>query len=207
MKNLPNKIGLALIILVNVIGAIGFRSDILLPLFKLLTPFNLLLTLAICFFNLPFKKFIFPFIYVFTIGFGLEIVGVETKLLFGNYNYNGSILGTQVFNVPLIIGVNWFILTIGTRACSNWFTESILLQIVFAAILMVGLDLLIEPIAIKYEFWNWGQNEVPKQNYLMWLIASILMQAIITKKSSLIPYSLGFTIVASQFIFFVALHL
>ena len=94
-----------------------------------------------------------------------------------------AFLGTQLFNVPLIIGVNWFILTIGTRACSNWFTESILLQIVFAAIIMVGLDLLIEPIAIKYEFWNWGQNEVPKQNYFMWLIASIIMQAIITKKA------------------------
>ena len=205
MKNMPNRIGLALIILVNVIGAIGFRYDVLLPLFKLLTPFNLLLTLVICLFYLPFKKFILPFIYVFTIGYGLEIVGVETKLLFGDYDYNGSVLGTQLFHVPLIIGVNWFILTIGTRACANWLTKSILLQIVCAATLMVGLDIIIEPIAIKYEFWNWAQHDVPKQNYLMWLIASIVMQAIITKKSSLIPHSLGFTIVASLLIFFVSL--
>ena len=206
MKNLPNKIGLALIILVNIIGAIGFRYDIFLPLFKLLTPYNLLLTLVICLFYVPFKKFILPFIYVFTIGYVLEIVGVETKLLFGDYDYNGSVLGTQLFNVPLIIGVNWFILTLGTRACANWLTKSTYLQIVYAAILMVGLDILIEPIAIKYEFWNWAQDDAPKQNYLMWFIASIVMQAIITKKSSLIPYSLGFTIVASQLIFFVSLH-
>ncbi|MAO45783.1 MAG: carotene biosynthesis protein [Crocinitomicaceae bacterium] len=206
MKNLPNKIGLALIILVNIIGAIGFRYDIFLPLFKLLTPYNLLLTLVICLFYVPFKKFILPFIYVFTIGYVLEIVGVETKLLFGDYDYNGSVLGTQLFNVPLIIGVNWFILTIGTRACANWLTKSTYLQIVYAAILMVGLDILIEPIAIQYKFWNWAQHDAPKQNYLMWFIASIVMQAIITKKSSLIPYSLGFTIVASQLIFFVSLH-
>ena len=142
---------------------------------------------------------------MFTIGYLLEIVGVETKLLFGDYDYNGSVLGTQLFNVPLIIGVNWFILTLGTRACANWLTKSTFLQIVTAAILMVGLDILIEPIAIKYEFWNWAQHDAPQQNYLMWLIASIVMQAIITKKSSLIPYSLGFTIVASQLIFFVSL--
>ena len=70
---------------------------------------------------------------------------------------------------------------------------------------MVGLDFLIEPIAVKYDFWNWSQNEVPKQNYLMWFILSIIMQSLITKKSSLIPHYLGFTIVASELIFFGAL--
>ena len=125
--------------------------------------------------------------------------------MFGNYNYDGSILGTQLFNVPLIIGVNWFILIIGTRACANWFTKNIILQVLVSAIIMVGLDFLIEPIAVKYDFWNWSQNEVPKQNYLMWFIMSIIMQSLITKKSSLIPYYLGFTIVASELIFFGAL--
>ena len=205
MKNSPNRIGLALMILINVIGVFGFSNETLLPVFKILTPFNLILTMTICCFYLPLKKFIFPFIYLFTIGYGLEIIGVETKFLFGNYNYNGSVLGFQLFNVPLIIGVNWFILTIGTRACANWLTKSVTLQVLYSAILMVGLDFLIEPIAVEYGFWNWTKNEAPMQNYLMWFIAAIFMQALITKKGSLIPYSLGFTIVASQLIFFGAL--
>ena len=199
-----NSIGLAVIIVVNIIGVIGFNSESLLPLFKTLTPYNQLLTLLICFFYLPVKKFIFPFIVLFSTGYGVEILGVKTGWLFGNYNY-GVTLGTPIFDVPLIMGVNWFILIIGTRACANWFTKNIILQILVSAIIMVGLDFLIEPIAIDYDFWNWHQPEVPKQNYLMWFIVSIFMQSLITKKSSLIPYSLGFTIVASQLIFFGAL--
>ena len=40
------------------------------------------------------------------IGFIFEIIGVKTGLIFGHYKYcNG--LGTKVFDVPLIISLNW----------------------------------------------------------------------------------------------------
>jgi putative membrane protein len=201
MRNYQQNIGLALLMLINVIGVIGFRSESLLSLFKALTPYNLLFTLIICFIYLPRKHFFTPFVLLYTIGYGVEILGVKTGLLFGSYNY-GSTLGIQLLNVPLIIGVNWFVLAIGARGCVNRITEKTNLQVLCAALLMVGLDFLIEPVAMKYDFWNWFQNEVPLQNYFMWFLVSISMQALLNKKSTLIPFSLGLAIIASQFIFF-----
>lgn len=206
MKDFKENIGLAVLILINLIGIVGFRTESLLPLFKTLTPYNLLFTIVICFLYLPRKIFISNFILLFTIGFGVEFLGVKTGLLFGNYEY-GSTLGIQLFNVPLIIGVNWFILAIGARGCANRITQKISLQVLYAALFMVGLDFIIEPVAMKYEFWNWHQNEVPLQNYFMWFLVSIVMQVLMNKKSMLIPFSLALVILISQFIFFGALSL
>lgn len=204
MKDYKEYIGLAVLVFVNLIGVIGFRTESLLPLFKTLTPYNLLFTLVICFLYLSRKTFISNFILLFTIGFGVEFLGVKTGLLFGNYEY-GSTLGIKLLDVPLIIGVNWFVLAVGARGCANGITKNTFYQVLCAALFMVGLDFLIEPVAMKYDFWDWHQNKVPIQNYFMWFLISLLMQVILTKNSILIPFSLGFVILISQFIFFGAL--
>ena len=201
MKNHNENIVLALLIIVNLIGAVGFRLDFLLPYFKSLTPYNLLFTLLICFFYLPWRPFISIFILLFSIGFAVELLGVKTGLLFGNYEY-GSTLGLKWHNVPLIIGVNWFVLAIGARGCANRITQNTFFQVLCAALFMVGLDYVIEPVAMKYDFWDWSQNKVPLQNYFMWFLVSILMQVLLNKKSTQIPFSLAFAILISQFIFF-----
>ena len=204
MKDYKENIGLGVLVFVNLIGVIGFRTESLLPFFKTLTPYNLLFTLVICFLHLPRKPFISNFILLFTIGFAVEFLGVKTGLLFGNYEY-GSTLGIKLFDVPLIIGVNWFVLAIGARGCANGITKNTFYQVLCAALFMVALDFLIEPVAMKYDFWDWHQNKVPIQNYFMWFLVSLLMQVILTKKSILIPFSLGLVILISQFIFFGAL--
>ena len=110
-----------------------------------------------------------------------------------------------MFDIPLIIGVNWFVLAVGARGCANGITKNTFYQVLCAALFMTGLDFLIEPVAMKYDFWDWDQNKVPIQNYLMWFLVSLLMQVILNKKSILIPFSLGIVILISQFIFFGAL--
>ena len=206
MKNNKENIGLALLLFINIIGVVGFHSECYLPYFKSLTPYNLLFTLLICFFYLPWRPFVSIFIILFSIGYGVEFLGVKTGLLFGNYEY-GSTLGLKWNNVPLIIGVNWFVLSIGARGCANRITQNIFLQVLCASLFMVGLDYLIEPVAMKYDFWDWSQNKVPLQNYFMWLLVSLLMQVLLNKKSIQIPFPLAFTILISQFIFFGALLL
>ncbi len=203
MKFFKKNTGLWLLILINIVGVFGFKIDELRLMFEMMTPYNQLFTLLICFYYLPKKRFFSLFILLFTIGLGIEILGVQTKSIFGNYNYINSILGLQVLNVPIAIGFNWFILTIGTRACVNRFTSNLLLQILYSSLLMVGIDFLIEPIAIEYKFWFWENNFIPTQNYFMWFVISISMQAIITRNSAMIPYYLGLSIITSQIIFFV----
>ena len=63
--------------------------------------------------------FIF-FVISFIIGLTTEIIGVNTGLLFGDYQY-GSVLGPKLFGVPLLIGLNWFIIVFCSGSvCSQW---------------------------------------------------------------------------------------
>ena len=41
-------------------------------------------------------------------------------------------------------------------------------KVLLASTAMVALDLLIEPVAIRLDFWTWAQGDVPVQNYLAW---------------------------------------
>jgi putative membrane protein len=43
-------------------------------------------------------------------GFFIEAIGVNTGLIFGNYVYKTT-LGWKFLETPLIIGVNWILLT------------------------------------------------------------------------------------------------
>ena len=52
------------------------------------------------------------------LGFGVEVIGVETGLLFGDYEY-GSGLGPKVLKVPMLMGVLWWILLLGTHHWSS----------------------------------------------------------------------------------------
>lgn len=205
MSNTVKNSSLVILLLINIIGVIGFSTPTLLPIFKSLTPYNLILTVVLCFFHLPFKKFVTPFIILFILGYLVELIGVKTGLLFGEYSY-GEALGFKLLQVPVIIGANWFILAIGARGCANYISEKPAIQTLIAALLMVGLDFLIEPVAIKFEFWTWAQADVPLQNYIMWLVVSLVMQLILTKTAYLIYNKLGFVILLSQTIFFAFLQ-
>jgi putative membrane protein len=37
------------------------------------------------------------------------------------------------------------------------------------------MDWLIEPVAIRYDFWSWDYETIPLQNYAGWLITSAVM--------------------------------
>ena len=75
------------------------------------TPVNLLLMFVLLVWTQAEKnKWFWIFLVIcFIAGVGVEIIGVNTGVLFGNYQY-GNVLGIQFKNVPLLIGVNWFII-------------------------------------------------------------------------------------------------
>ena len=46
-------------------------------------------------------------------------------------------------------------------------------QSILAGLLCTLMDFVIEPIAIKYDFWSWEGNEIPLFNYLTWFVFSV----------------------------------
>ena len=73
-----------------------------------------------------------------------EIIGVNSGLLFGSYYY-GENLGISVFGVPLVIGLNWVVLTISCGNVSYYiFSKNKIFSILLGSFLMLFLDVIME---------------------------------------------------------------
>ena len=103
------QIATALAIFFHVIGFVGMFFDK--EFFTAATPFNLLLMLGLLLYTQQKINvgFIIFFVVCFITGIVVEVVGTSTGYLFGEYVY-GTTLGLSFKNVPLVIGINWFII-------------------------------------------------------------------------------------------------
>ena len=185
----------------GLIGVIFINRDLTLSL----TPQNLLVTTFSIFFIYEDKiKMLRFFIFAFSIGFLVEVIGVNYGIIFGNYTY-GSVLGFKVLNVPLMIGVNWFFLSIACGGISDMMFNKLLPRIFFASFLMVLLDLLIEPLAPVLNFWEFEGIVAPLKNYIGWFMTSFFIQLIYQKMK--INFSPLFSVLVylSQMGFFILL--
>ncbi|MEA5258112.1 carotenoid biosynthesis protein [Arcicella aquatica] len=204
------KIVFTILSLMYLVGFIGLMIPLTREYFKLLSPFNLWISLILLLlFQQDFQlKFILFAIITFLIGFFVEVLGVHTGIIFGQYYY-GKTLGIQLFDVPIVIGANWFILVYSSghiieklfKNLNPFFGRNILLSTV-AASLMVCLDLIIEPVAIRLDFWQWHFNKIPIQNYVGWFIISFGLQYYFISSKFLKNNALAPLLFYLQFIFF-----
>lgn len=167
-----------LIVLLGIFYGVGI-AGILLPIHKdfiLLTPFNLLLSLSLVLANHTGQlvKTIWLLFICYLWGWFIEMLGVNTGLIFGSYEY-GEVLGPKIWGTPLMIGVNWALLIYCAGCWTNWLLTGLhwLAKALFTAVLMVLLDLLIEPVAIHYSFWTWENEVIPTQNYIAWFFVAL----------------------------------
>lgn len=208
MRLNKNTIAILLLSIFYLVGIFGLSNPQWQPLFLSLTPFNLLLTLGVFFWANESlnKNLILSFIITFIIGYGIEVAGVHTGVLFGIYHY-GSALGLKLLDVPLLIGVNWFLLAIASRGIVEKISKNRYVQIVLAALLMVFLDILIEPVAIQLDFWSWENNIIPIQNFVMWFLTAFIIQLILSKLMPHLNIVICLGVYITQLVFFGILNL
>ena len=117
---LKNKISISIFIiwLFNISGILGILSTYS-DWFLRLTPINLSMYVILILWNIDdfSKKVLVAFSIPFVIGFLTEFLGVNFGLIFGSYSY-GDNLGLKIAGVPLIICLNWAVLTIITADLS-----------------------------------------------------------------------------------------
>lgn len=175
---------LLILIVFYSVGVIGLHTN-LRGSFLSLTPFNLLLSfgcLYLSFKDLSLKKHL-DFLLIALAGYAIEWIGIHTSYLFGNYHY-GSVLGFKFDDVPLIIGLNWVLLTFSASAIVNKWKIPLLLKAIIAGALMTALDWLMEPIAVKSGFWWWENGTIPVYNYICWMLFSTLFSYCILKRKT-----------------------
>ena len=143
--------------------------------FLSLTPLSLLLSFLMILWHMePFRpKILLALSIPFFLGFITEALGVNYGLIFGTYVY-GENLGVKVFGVPLMICINWALLTVATADVARSFIKNIVVSSMLGAILMTGLDLILEVSAPRFDFWEFENGVVPLQNYIGWLVTAFV---------------------------------
>ena len=191
--NSRQTVAIAIAILFHTIGLVGmvfFNT----AFFAALTPFNLLLSAWLLIWTQEDKnKWFYVYLLVcYVVGFIVEWLGANYGVLFGSYQY-GTVLGWKFKNIPLIIGVNWFII----MYCSGVSVQLVLnvlwnkvkyadmplrndvgfvAIILDGALLAVFFDWVMEPVAVKLLFWKWlGDGSIPMFNYVCWFLVSCLL--------------------------------
>lgn len=107
------------------------------------------------------------------LGFITEVLGVNFDLIYGSYTY-GENLGLKILGVPLVICLNWCLLTIVSADVAKLLTPNKVTRILIGALLMTILDVIIEISAPRFDFWVFKDGIVPIQNYFAWFIVSCL---------------------------------
>lgn len=198
------NISIFIIWLVTISGLVGIwlgHGNWFLPK----TIFNQLLGVVLLIWNFPLKngrKSLAIWTSVYLIGIAAEIIGINTGILFGNYSY-GNNLGPKIVGVPPLIGFNWIVLTFLTATIAKRFIRYKWAAIICGALLMVGLDFFIEPIAPIFDFWSWNEGFAPLKNFIHWFLVSLLMQVIVVKDLPEKNYSLPIQHFTSQVLFFI----
>lgn len=202
------KISVGLIWLFHVSGLCGILF-IDRELFLETTPINLFVTFIMLFVNQPQmdRGVALAAGFAFVMGFSVEFLGVNFGLIFGEYVY-GNNLGLKIGGVPLLIGANWVMLAFITGAVAAiFFDTSVLKAAVFGAFLMVLIDLVIEPVAPKFDFWEFADVTAPLSNYIGWFLVAFPIQWVYQTQVKIKDRVFSFHLVLVQFFFFGAFSL
>ena len=200
------KISIGIIWLFHLSGLVGLLY-IDKNLFASLTPLNLFISSTLLFVNqksLKKKEVIIVFL-IFSIGMIAEILGVNYGLIFGKYDY-GDNLGLKLLGVPLLIGLNWVVLTFICGSISDHFIKNKYLSIVVGIIFMLIIDITLEPIAPTLDYWEFSGSIAPIQNYIGWAFTSLLTLYIYQFYYSSKEFTFSINLFLAQFLFFVGFN-
>lgn len=197
------------LIIFYIIGIAGMLLPVTSGFFIFLTPLALLMSFGLLMmhhqpgFN---AKNTAVFSFIFITGLVVEIIGVKTGLIFGNYFY-GKGLGLKIFDTPILIGMNWLLLVYTTGTIMQKINITPVLRITAGASMMLIYDLVLEHVAPKMDMWSWENSEVPVNNYIAWWLIAVFFHSLIELFGIKLKNSLSITILVTQFLFFVVLYL
>lgn len=198
------KTSIGVLLILHGVGIFGMLSPWS-ESFRMLTPLNLILSLFFLFRHYP-KQAYLPSLIIVSVAWLAEFIGVHTGWPFGDYFY-GPTLGPAIAEIPIIIGVNWLVLLSGMHHWSVRLKMKPVQGALFSAFGMTLLDLFIEPVAIRLDFWTWLDVEVPIQNYIAWFVLAFILAFALRKILQDRTNRVAGVFFFIQFVFFVLLNL
>jgi putative membrane protein len=209
--NNPFSLSCRISFLFFVIGTIGILLNVE---FAQLTPFHLLLNFALFIYSFEQRNNLFyvQVLLLFFAGYSLEVIGVKSGLLFGNYTYLEN-LGPKLLETPILIGVNWVLVSFSSISVVEWFAQKFKIKLnqliasILGGLLMVLTDVFIEPIAPILGFWEWDGGIIPLQNYTAWFFFGFVFCYWIVQQQLHNKSKYATFLYLLQLLFFVSLNL
>jgi len=191
------------------VGFIGHSLPATLPWMLRMTPYTLLACGLIAFFPVFLERkreVLIWALLVFVITFALEALGTATGKIFGPYTY-GQTLGPKLFAVPVVIAFNWLLVILGALSLAQLIFRSRLPVAVATAALAAGFDYLLEPTAIRLDYWTWQAAGIPLQNYLAWFVIALAAALFYVYLKFSVKTRLPLVYFLIQLVFFAALRI
>jgi len=208
MKSLPQQqsylyIAIGILWLFHVSGIIGISIGYQ-DWFASRTGLNLVIMFIalIAFYPLnSIKKWGLFFLFGF-LGILVEYLGVTFGLFFGDYAY-GNNFGPKILGVPLLIGVNWAMLTFICGSIANKLSDSVFLKSLLGTFMMLLLDLFMEKVAPIFDFWEFTGGYAPIDNYIAWGVISFIFHLIFHLFKVKGNFLISFHLYMVQLVFFI----
>lgn len=176
-------LNIGILAIFHMVGVAGFLSPFR-EIFLTLTPYHLLFVFGylLSFQHSWSRQFLYFSLSIMITSYLIELIGVQTGLVFGSYSY-GAALGFKIGGTPLLIGVLWFVLIYGIGSQLTAWQISPVLKAATGACMMLLIDLFIEPVAMELGFWSWENDTIPIQNYVAWYMISFVYLLIYFKST------------------------
>lgn len=198
-------ISLAVLIVIYTVGLVGLHTSYR-DTIASITPITLILSAIIALLNhREWNRYFAVFVVIsYIAGYVVELIGVETRFIFGSYVY-GDTLGLKLYGVPVIMGLNWFLLVYTCGMTAKIFRAGTVLSALIGASFMVILDVSLEDVAVALDFWRWENNEIPLRNYIAWFITAFILHLYFQKLELKMINRIGVALFIIQYIFFFVL--
>jgi putative membrane protein len=190
------------------IGIVGYGMPWTREFFTYLVPLNILISFIILLItDKSNQKQLLPIaLGIFVFGYLIEVIGVNTGLVFGEFSF-GKSLGPKLFGVPIFIGWYWLMLAYCSNIIVSRFTENRYFISFLATVLMVVFDMVLEGPAGVLEMWKWTWTNVPMMNFLSWFIISWIINGIIQLRNPKLDNPVAGTLYGANFAFLLCLNI
>lgn len=179
----PFRIGIWLLMafFVYAMGTVGILNPATRTATLRMTPMALLLTTAVLLFfagTVYTWRMLAVLCAITIIGFLVELTGVQTGWIFGQYQYTSN-FGPRWWGTPPLIGLNWMFLSYAWAAVLRNAYPASPYRIIYAALGMLAYDLLLERAAPLMQLWYWEGGNIPADNYISWFMLALLFQGLL----------------------------
>ncbi|SNZ18089.1 putative membrane protein [Natronoarchaeum philippinense] len=119
--------------------------------------------------------------------YGVELFGVHTGVLYGEFEYLIDLGPMLLGDVPLALPVFYFPILLNSYLLVALLADGRLdwwARLLAVLCVVVGMDLVLDPGAVALGFWGWetpgAYYGVPAQNYVGWVASGIVAVAVLT---------------------------